>query len=409
MLREHYSSSHLDRRMFLKATAASTALAALGLPALARTRTQDQSTSASGKQLSILVLGGTGFIGPHIVERALTRGHDVTLFNRGKTNTELFPDQEKLYGDRDPKVGEGLKAIEAEVHSGRSWDAVVDTSGYVPRIVGASANLLARNAGQYVFVSSVSVYADQEKQNITEDDAVGVMADPTVEEMGEQFENYGPLKALCEQAATEAMQGNATNVRPGFIVGPRDPFPPRFNLWVSRIKAGGERVCPGNQADSVQLIDARDLAAFIINAIENRTMGTFNLVGPAEMLTIEQMVDGIEEGIGGTALQSRDGGSGSPSRAPLQRIWIPTDFLEAQQATFGFIPWVPPTSGLATVSNAKAKVAGYTSTPVSTTARDTLAWLESDDPSERLKTALNDLLTNGQEQQLLEAWKKRDQ
>jgi 2'-hydroxyisoflavone reductase len=395
MLREQSltSSSPLDRRAFLKAGAAASALAALGLPALGRA-VQDRATGSApaGKKLSILVLGGTGFIGPHIVERALARGHTCTLFNRGRTNAELFPDCEKLYGDRDPNVGEGLKAIEAEVHSGRSWDGVVDTSGYVPRIVGASANLLAASAGQYVFVSSVSVYADQEKQSITEDDPVGVMADPTVEEMGEQFENYGPLKALCEEAATKAMNGNATNVRPGFIVGPRDPFPPRFNLWVSRVKAGGERICPGDPNDPVQLIDARDLAAFIIHAIENKTMGTFNLVGPAERLSIERMIDGIVEGTGAT----------------IDRLWIPTDFLDAQQATFGFVPWVPPTSGLATVSNERAKAAGYTSTPVATTARDTLAWLESDQVSERLKTALNELMTNGQEEQLIEAWKNRN-
>lgn len=399
MLRDHPSSSTspLDRRAFLKAGAAASALAALGLPALARSTPQDQATGAggapAGKKLSILILGGTGFIGPHIVERALARGHAVTLFNRGRTNADLFADQEKLLGDRDPNVGEGLKAIEAEVHSGRTWDAVVDTAGYYPRMVRASANLLASNTSQYVFVSSVSVYADQEKQNITEDDAVATIEDPTVETMGEQFENYGPLKALCEQAATEAMNGNATNVRPGFIVGPRDSIAPRFPLWVSRVNAGGERICPGDPNDPVQLIDARDLAAFIINAIENKTMGAFNLVGPAERLSIEQMVDGLVEGTGAT----------------IERVWIPTDFLEAQEATFGFVPWVPPTtSGLATVSNAKAKAAGYTSRPVSDTARDTLAWLQTDEPSERFKTALNELLNNGQEAQLIEAWKNRE-
>ncbi len=385
MFRKH---SSVDRRTFLKATAASTALAALGLPALA----QDHA-SPSGGQLKILVLGGTGFIGPHIVERALARGHTVTLFNRGRTNAELFPDLEKLLGDRDPNVGEGLKAIEAEVHSGRSWDAVVDTAGYYPRIVSASANLLAGHTSQYIFVSSVSVYADQEKQNITEDDPVATIADPTVETMGAEFENYGPLKALCEQAATAAMKGNATNVRPGFIVGPRDTIAPRFPLWVSRIHAGGERVCPGNPADPVQLIDARDLAAFIINAIESKTMGTFNLVGPAERLSIAQMVDGVVEGTGAT----------------IERVWIPTDFLEAQQATFNFIPWVPPTSGLAAVSNEKAKQAGYTSRPVSETARDTLGWLQSDEPSERTKAALAEMLASPQEAQLIEAWKNREE
>src|SRR5262249_23638942 len=154
----------------------------------------------------------------------------LTLFNRGKTHPSLFPDVEKLHGDRDPKVGEGLKALE-----GRQWDAAVDTSGYYPRIVKASAELLAGQVRQYVFISSISVFSDTSQVGMDESAPVGKIDDPTVETMGKNYENYGPLKALCEQAAEAAMPGHTTAIRPGLIVGPMDPSP-RFTYWPVRVE-----------------------------------------------------------------------------------------------------------------------------------------------------------------------------
>ncbi|MFL5312681.1 MAG: NAD-dependent epimerase/dehydratase family protein, partial [Myxococcales bacterium] len=186
----------------------------------------------AAKPLRILLLGGTGFLGPHLVENARARGHTVTLFNRGKTHPELFPEVEKLRGDRNGQ----LAALE-----GRSWDAVVDTSGYVPRIVKMSAELLAKQVRQYVFISSISVFPDDVKPGADESTPVQQLAEPGSEEVRK---HYGALKALCEHAAEAAMPGRTTNVRPGLIVGPGDPTD-RYTYWPVRIDRGGEALAPG--------------------------------------------------------------------------------------------------------------------------------------------------------------------
>ena len=184
--------------------------------------------------MNLLILGGTVFLGRHLVEAALARGHAVTLFNRGQHNPDLFPEVERLRGDRDGD----LQALE-----GRRWDAVVDTCGYVPRVVRASAEMLAPNVDHYTFISSISVYADTSKPGIDEQAPVGTLDDPTTEEV--TGESYGPLKALCEQAAEAAMPGRVLNIRPGLIVGPHDPTD-RFTYWVRRVAEGGEVLAPGN-------------------------------------------------------------------------------------------------------------------------------------------------------------------
>jgi len=393
-MNHHNHTDGATRRRFLQSTAALGAAAALpvGWPTFARAQ---ESAASSRARLKFLVLGGTGFIGPHTVERALERGHEVTLFNRGRTNPHLFPDLEKLRGDRDPDEGSGLESIRAEVEKGRRWDVIIDTSAYVPRIANASASLLAPASDRYIIVSSVSAYADQSKRGITEDDPVGTMEDETVEDMGENFQNYGPLKALCEKAASDAYNGRATIVRPGFIVGPRDSIPSRFNLWVARMSAGGERAAPGSPNDPLQLIDARDLAAFMIHCGEMETFGVFNIVGPKETLTIEKMIDGLVEGTG----------------ASIERVWIPTDFLEAQGHTGSFIPWLPSEGdfgGLTTVSNAKAVAAGLTFHTVADTARDTKKWFDAQEETEPGKRATLQILNSGAEQELIEAWRERN-
>jgi 2'-hydroxyisoflavone reductase len=188
--------------------------------------------------IKLLILGGTAFLGPAIVNAAVARGHTITLFNRGKTNPQLYPELEKLRGDRNGDL---------EALAGRQWDAVIDTSGYYPRVVKMSAELLAPNVGHYTFISSISVYRDFKTPDMTEAAPVGTIDDPTIEEI--TGETYGPLKALCEQAAEAAMPGRVANIRPGLIVGPRDRSD-RFTYWPVRIARGGEVLCPGNGDDA---------------------------------------------------------------------------------------------------------------------------------------------------------------
>ncbi len=216
--------------------------------------------------MKILVLGGAHFLGRHVVEQARHRDHTVTLFNRGQTAPGLFPDVEELHGDRDG----GLDALR-----GRHWDAVIDTSGYVPRIVRQSAELLASFVSRYLFVSSISVYADFHRTHIDETYPVGQVDDKTTEDVG-QF--YGPLKALCEQVVEAVYGERAVIVRPGLIVGPYDPTD-RFTYWVRQFARGSHVLVPGSPDRPVQLIDGRDLASFMIDLLENRDSGVFNATG----------------------------------------------------------------------------------------------------------------------------------
>jgi len=325
----------------------------------------DQPTIASKpeapKATRLLVLGGTGFLGPHVVEAALAKQWEVTLFNRGKTRPELFPDVEKLQGDRDGKL---------DALRGRSWDAVVDTSGYVPRIVGDSAKLLADAARQYVFISSISAYASFTKVGIVETDPVATMPDPKVE-IVKEF--YGALKALCEHTAETAMPGRVTNVRPGYIVGPGDPTD-RFTYWPVRIAKGGDVVAPGKPTDPVQFIDVRDLSAWIVGAIENRHLGIYNLCGPREPAPMGDFLNTCIEVTGSDA----------------KITWIDTPFLEAQKVELGGDTpiWTPSEgeyAGFGTVSNAKAITTGLKFRDTPTTVKDTLAYFHGL-PRERRNT-----------------------
>ena len=189
--------------------------------------------AAADKKLRILFLGGTGFVGPHTVRYAMERGHEVTLFNRGRTNTDLFPELETIIGDRDPEIDAGLSGLE-----GREWDAVIDTSGYVPRITGASAELLADSVGQYLFVSTICQYDNWAEGGIngTEERPRATLDDPATEDVST---HYCALKAYCERAVEAAMPGRVTQIRPGLIVGPRDGTD-SFTYWPVRINRGGE-------------------------------------------------------------------------------------------------------------------------------------------------------------------------
>jgi 2'-hydroxyisoflavone reductase len=227
----------------------------------------------------LLILGGTVFLGRHVAEQALARGHDVTLFTRGQTNSELFPGAEHLVGDRDG----GLDALR-----GREWDAVIDTSAYVPRIVRDSAQLLNGAAGHYTFISSISVYEGNGLAGTDADSPVGTIADETVEDVTDT--NYGPLKALCEQEAEDAFPGRALIVRPGLIVGP-DDLTDRFAYWPARIAEGGTVLAPGTPESATQVIDVRDLAAWLVDTSERRTTGRLNAVGPAEQLSMGELLE----------------------------------------------------------------------------------------------------------------------
>jgi len=226
----------------------------------------------------LLILGGTQFLGRHITDHALRRGHDVTLFNRGRTNPELFPEAERLHGDRDG----GLDALR-----GREWDAVIDVAGYLPRVVRDSAQLLKDAAEHYTFVSSISVYEGNGLAGTDAESPVGTLEDETTEVITD--ETYGPLKALCEQEAEDAFPDRALIVRPGLIVGPDDPTD-RFAYWPVRIAEGGT-VVAGSPGAPAQVIDVRDLAEWMVDAVERRLTGRFNAVGPAERLTWRELLD----------------------------------------------------------------------------------------------------------------------
>lgn len=309
--------------------------------------------------MKVIVLGGTGFFGPHLVEALVANGHEVTLFNRGKTNPHLFPELEKLQGDRDPDKGEGINALK-----GRAFDACIDNSGHYPRMVKASAELLAEQGlKQYVFISSISVYPMDlfEKIGVDESMPVETIADPTVETMGQNFENYGALKALCEQAAEAAMPGRATNIRPGLIVGPGD-YSDRFTYWPVRINRGGEVLVPNCPDSFVQFIDVRDLADWTVKMVEDGHVGVYNATGPKPQLTWTGFVYGCR------AVTTSD----------ARFTWVDEDFL--QQNGVGpwmELPlWVPTQSrpGFSQVSADKAIAVGLTFRPLAVTAKDTLDW-----------------------------------
>lgn len=377
----------MSRRGLMKGALAAGSLWAVGCAA---TKSGEGNTAEKGGAASaprsgpkkILILGGTGFLGPQLVEVARARGHTVTLFNRGKTRPGLFPDVEKLQGDRDPNKGEGLKALQ-----GRKWDAVIDTSGYVPRIVKASAELLAPNVEHYVFISTISVYGDMSKPGIDESAPVATMPDETIEVVRE---HYGALKALCEKAAEAAMPGRVTNIRPGLIVGPDDPTD-RFTYWPVRVERGGEVLAPGDGTDPTQFIDARDLAAWTILAVERKHLGVYNAVGPREPLPMRGLLEACQKAGGNKATLT----------------WADTGFLEKHNVQpWGDMPvWIPGTGedkGMGRVSNAKAVALGMTFRPVEDTVRDTLAWWKAQPPERQAKLRAG--LTAEREREVLAAW-----
>ncbi len=378
----------MDRRRFLgRSTAAAVGFGAVpalgawsgllgeGATALSgRTGTPDSS-----RALRVLILGGTGFIGPHQVRYALGRGHAVTLFNRGRTNTHLFPEVEKLVGDRDGNL-EALK--------GRQWDVVLDNSGYEPRIVRDSARLLSDSVGQYLFVSTQSVYADR---GVIGQDETGALGLPGVPEP--EWTGYGPLKALCEREVQEAFPGRYTIVRPPVIVGPGDRSD-RFTYWVARIDRGNEVLAPGRPDDPTQFIDVRDVTHFMVRCLEEGITGVYNATGPEAPLSMSEMLYGIR----------------SVTTSAVRFTWVDSQFLaEHGVRAFSDMPlWYPPVgrqAGFFRMSSKRARAKGLTYRPLAVTAKETLEWWKSQ-PAER-RSEMRVGLSAEREAELLAAWHAR--
>ena len=316
--------------------------------------------------MRFLVLGGTRFLGRHLVDAAIERGHTVTTFTRGQSPTHEHPAVLPLGGDRDPGVGTGLAAL----RSG-TWDAVFDTSGYVPRIVGASCDLLASRVRRYLFVSSLSVYTDTSAPGVTEDAPRLLLDDPATEDVAQ---HYGALKAACEDRVVATYGARATIIRPGLIVGPHDPTD-RFSYWVARFtqpQSLGERddeaAVPAPPERPIQLIDARDLAQWMVTLAERDVAGTYNAISPPRRWTMGDLVEALaNHGV-------RDG-------APPAPVWIDLEVLK----NAGIEPWTelplwlpeddPQFEGFFLADDARAKETGLVARPLAATIADTAAWL----------------------------------
>jgi 2'-hydroxyisoflavone reductase len=320
--------------------------------------------------MRILVLGGTQFLGRAVVEAALQRSHDVTMFNRGQTRPELFPDAEKLRGDRDGD----LSALD-----GRRFDAVVDTSGYVPRIVRATLDALT-DVGHYSFVSSVSVYADLS----TPADEEAPVAQLVEETEVYRSEAYGALKALCEDAVRER-HPDAFIPRPGLIVGPWDPTG-RFTYWPERLAKGGRVLAPAPADAPAQVVDVRDLANWILDSSERGLAGTFNAIAPPT--TIGDVVETCHRVAGSDA----------------DIVWVDSEFLVEQEVgEWMELPlWLsdPAYRSMQQTPVARASEAGLEHRPLEETVRDTLAWVRSGEAPSDAPAGLDP----AKEQQVLDAW-----
>lgn len=302
--------------------------------------------------MKLLVLGGTRFLGRHFTRLALEADHEVTLFNRGQTNPDLFPGVEKLTGDRQSD----LSSLEE-----RTWDAVIDTSGYYPQSVRASAELLSNRAAHYTFVSTISVYADLSQPGLSEEAAIATLNGLDLEEVEViTEETYGPLKAASEEACLGAFAGSVFIVRPGLIVGPHDPTD-RFTYWPRRMDRGGDVLAPGVPERQVQLIDVRDLARWMLRSVESGREGTFNATGPEHQLTMQSVLAACAEAV----------------EAEVEFMWVDESFLlEAGVQPWTELPlWLPEEhNGLLSIDTERAISEGLEFSPVVETARDTFEW-----------------------------------
>jgi 2'-hydroxyisoflavone reductase len=305
--------------------------------------------------MRILIIGGTRFLGRHLVDAALARNHEVTLFNRGKSDPNLFPELETILGDRETDVNKLQQA-------GRHWDTVIDVAGYLPRIVRLSAEILKSNVGRYIYISSISVYSNFRKVGINESDPVGKIDNEATEEITE--ETYGPLKALCERAVQDIYGERTLIIRPGLIVGPHDPTD-RFTYWPVRVARGGEVLAPQGPEAPIQIIDVRDLSDFVVKLIEENASGIYNATGPDYELTIGKLLDVSRQLTG--------------SNANIH--WASVEFLNQHkvQAWSDMPTWIPDDEegvGFSRVDVSNAIAWGLKFRPLEQTVRDTLAWAQ---------------------------------
>jgi 2'-hydroxyisoflavone reductase len=369
-----------DRRTFIKLSAAAGAALTIG-------RLSAAGADKPSKSMRILILGGTGFTGPFQVRYALSRGHKVTVFNRGKTHPDELPNGvEQLLGDRNGKL-DALKD--------RKWDVVIDNPTSLPIWVRDAAAVLKGNVERYVFISTVSVYADTSK-GVDENGSLAKYDGPdaykeTIEAMrASGYKTYGPLKALSEQEAEKSFPGKTLIIRPGLIVGPRDETD-RFTYWPVRIDRGGEVLAPGEPGDPVQIIDGRDLAEWTIRMVENRETGIYNAVGPDKPLTMGGMLEGIKGALKSNAAFA----------------WANADFLKQQKVeAWSDMPvWAGDELGMARTSNQRAVEKGLTFRPLADTARDTLDWFKKQTPERQAKLKAG--ITPEREKEVLAAWHEK--
>lgn len=379
------------RRDFLQGTAA--ALGAVAVSgSLRNAAAAPISTSATPRPMRLLVLGGTGFIGPYVVRHALYRGHTVSIFTRGRSKPHLFPEVEKLVGDRDGDI-ESLK--------GKEWDAVIDNTGYVPRHVRDSAELLKDSVGRYLFTSTGAVYdlsqekIDEDSTLLTAEDPTSLAGRPTAGELREDVgRNYGPLKVLCEQTVREVYGSRATVVRLHRVAGPED-YSDLFTYWPVRIDHGGEVIGPGDPNHPVQYIDVRDVAEFFIRLVERDTPGTYNCAGPS---------------VGEVSMAQLLYGCASVTATPVSFTWIEEDFLRKHEiyggdsAHGGGYPlWFSPTGderGARRISARRGVAAGLKHRPIAVTALDTLEWFNAQPEERRSQLELH----LERDKKVLEAW-----
>lgn len=334
--------------------------------------------------MDILIIGGTRFLGRALVEAALPRGHHLTLFNRGRSNPGLFPEVEQLIGDRDG----GL-----DVLKNRRWDAVIDTCGYVPRVVRQSAALLAQNTGCYAFISTLSVYANTAQPGVNEDAALAVLEDAEREDI--TGETYGPLKVLCEQVVQEALPQRSLIIRPGLIVGPYD-VSDRFTYWPVRLARGGQVLCPGRAERGIQFIDVRDLAEWTIHLLEAGHLGIYNADGIPTAVSMGDLLRVCQQA-----------GEAYAPETPAELIWVEDEFLLSQ----GVAPWMemplwipesdPDSAGFFAFDVSRAQAAGLTYRPLENTVGATLSWALARPGDHPWRAGIS----AAREAELLQAWK----
>lgn len=357
------------------------AAGAVGLGGFGKPTNREPAAPSAPKSLRILILGGTTYLGPYQIRYALERGHEVTIFNRGRTKPYLFPELfdrvEWLKGDRDGD----LKALE-----GRRWDAVIDNSATNPEWVRASAQLLEDSAEYYLYTSSTGVYYPYRSRDITETVPPLLKPDPD----GGGASEYGVNKALSELEAQKAFPDRAIIIRPHYILGPGDPND-RLTYWVARVDVGGEVLAPGDPKDPVQYIDVRDLTEWMIRMLEDGSFGVYNATGPLSRLSTAELVYGVR------AITS----------SAVAFTWVNTDFL-ADHGIYYMVPWVAPrgdTLGMSTISAERAVEKGLTYRPLAVTALDNLEWWKAQSKERRAKL---EPLPNEKETEVLAAWHARE-